>query len=293
MKLSIEIGSEIQRKQIASEFRIVEEICDDLGDKLPIYGIWVADNFDDTVNKLQGTRSYISKRGHQAVAKNIHIGDKTALVFSRDLYTNEHDILTRMQLIFHELYHAVNRYVFPEIKTDSPSMKLYLESFYILYDEYWVNRKSFEIVDSVWNEKSELYKKFINNNIIMFSEFINDTSDLYKQLKSEVYSFRKHGDISRFISGTREIFDSISKATIYIFAYIHHFTEFSYIFEKIENSHFWHSSAKLIGNFFKEKYEISDSNISDGINLIQAYFERFAIKLEDRHNHIFYSILDI
>ena len=293
MKIVIEIGTEEQKRLIKDELSIIEGICEMMDGQVPICGIWVTENFDITVNELQGTCDYVSKRGHQAVGKNIHIGGKTALVFSRELYTDWHDSQTRMQFMIHELYHAVNREIFPQIPKESPSAQEYLSNLYVLYDDYWANRKSFEMVNLVCPEKSLIYNELVKKCINGFSEFISNTHQQYNTLKVEIESFRHHRDLNIFIYNTRNIFDSISKATVYLFSYIHHFKEYHSIIDVIEKSQFGHKSIMSIGNIFKNNYDVGSTDVSEGLSHLMEYMEKFAIKLEDREGLMWFTVLDI
>ena len=133
MKIVIEIGTEAQKELIANELNVVKVFCENMPDPPSICEIWVPENFDQKVNELQGSNDYISNRGDNiAVAKNIYIGNETALVFSRELFTDIHDNQTRMQMILHEFYHTINRKVFPELPKGSPATHDYLQILYLI-----------------------------------------------------------------------------------------------------------------------------------------------------------------
>lgn len=72
MEIEIEIGSDDQKKLIADELESLKIMTGYLDPSPPITHLIVPNDFDEKVNKIQGTGNYHSKRGgHLAVAKNI------------------------------------------------------------------------------------------------------------------------------------------------------------------------------------------------------------------------------
>lgn len=293
MKIVIEIGTEEQKELIANEFAIIKEICEAMPDPPPICGIWVPENFDSTVNKLQGTSNYISERGHIAVAKNVYVGKETALVFSRELFTDNHDNQTRMQIILHEFYHTINRKAFPELPKDSPSTYEYLLNLYVLFDEYWANRKSFEITEKIYPETSARYKNLTRSSVAGFLQSITNSKKDYDHIKLEIHKFRYHADVMRFMQNTRDNFDTIAKAIVYFFSYIHHFTNYSRSLKSLPATQFVTESALSLGDFFKQKYEKNEVDIYDGLIYLQNFMEKFGVRLEDKDGGLYCTVLDI
>ena len=293
MKNVIEIGNEKQKKQIVDELRIISKVCAGLPDPPPICGIWVPENFDSTVNKLQGTDDYCSERGHFAVAKNVSLGNETAFVFSKELFTEQHDNLTRMQIILHELCHAINKKTFPEIKKESSAEYEYSKNIYILFDEYWANRTSFEITEKFYPETSERYQNLVRTSVEGFLYDIINTKVAYTQIKKEIQLFRIHGDVIRYMRNISDNFDTIAKATTYFFSYIHHFTEYSKLLNRLPVEPFASESALNLGAFFKEKYENNETALFDGINYIQKFMEKFGMHFKDIAGGAYCTVLDI
>lgn len=293
MKIVIEIGTEEQKELIANEIGIIKEICERLQDLLPICGIWVPADFDKTINELQGTSNYISERGHLAVAKNVQVGDETALVFSRKLFTDNHDNYTRMQIILHELYHIISGKVFPEPPKDSPATYAYLQNLYILFDEYWVNRMSFETTEKIYPNVSARYKKLTRSSVTGFLRDIIKSGNDYEHIKLEIHKFRYHGDSIRFIQNTRNNFDIIAKSLVYFFSYIHHYPNYSRLLKFLPTSKFVGKSELTLGDFFKQKYEQNEVDIFEGLVYFQNFMEKFGVRFEDKDGGLYCTVLDI
>lgn len=293
MKIVIEIGTEEQKELIANEVGIVKEICEGMPDPPPICGIWVPENFDKTVNELQGTSNYISERGHIAVAKNVHVGDETALVFSGMLFTDDHDNHTRMQIILHEFYHTINREVFPELPKDSPATYEYLQNLYILFDEYWANRKSFEITEKIYPNLSARYKKLTRNSVTGFLRDITKSEKDFEHIKVEIQKFRYHGDVIRFMQSTHNNFDMIAKSLIYFFSYVHHYPNYLRLLKFLSKTKCVTDSALSLGVFFKQKYEQNEVDIFEGLIYLQTFMEKFGVRFEDKDGGLYCTVLDI
>ena len=294
MKIVIEIGTEAQKELIANELNVVKVFCENMPDPPSICEIWVPENFDQKVNELQGSNDYISNRGDNiAVAKNIYIGNETALVFSRELFTDIHDNQTRMQMILHEFYHTINRKVFPELPKGSPATHDYLQILYLLFDEYWANRKSFEVTAEIYPNPSSRHKKLTHFSVISHLRGISNSEDDYEYIKIEIQKFRTHGDVTLFLQNTRDKFDMFSKSLIYFFSYIHHYRIYSRLLRFLSTVKLITESALSLGDYFKRKYEQNEVNIFGGLVFLQEFMENFGVRFEDREEGLSCNILDI
>lgn len=293
MKIVLEIGTEKQRQLIADEFGIIGEICKDLSNPPPICGIWVPDNFAKTVNELQGTNNYIAERRHVAIAKNFYVGNEIALVFSRELYTDNHDNHTRMQIILHEFCHAINKIAFPSPPNDSLANLEYLQNLYILFDEYWANRWSFELTERIYPSISERYKRLTRCSVVGFLRDIVQSENDYQYIKMEIRKFRFHNNVDLFLENTRENFDIIAKSLVYFFSLVHHNPKYSRVLKFLSSSRFVGESALALVEFFREKYEQRQVEISEGLVYLQNFMERFGVRFEDRGSRFYCTIIDI
>jgi len=293
MKIIIEIGNEIQRQQIENELKLIPEVCKGMPDPPPICGIWVPEDFDATINELQETDNYRSERCQIAVAKNVYVGDETALVFSKELFTDLHDNHTRAQIILHEFSHTINRQIFPKLLKESPSNHEYAKNIYILFDEYWANRKSFEITDKIYPKTSERYQNLVRSSVEGFLGDILNADEEYLKIKKEIRSFRVHGDVIHFMYSIAEYYDTIAKAVTYFFSYIHHFTHYSHLVGNLPAKPFATESALDLGEFFKAKYENNDTALFDGLKYMEKFMCQFGLHFKDVNGDAYCTVLDI
>lgn len=292
MEINIEIGSSEQKELIASEFEFVRDLCEQFESPPSICGIWVADDFDKTVNELQGTNNYTSNRGHVAIAKNVYVGDETALVFSKILFTEFHDNHTRLQFILHELCHTLNKMNFPKTE-GQPAYVEYLSYLYTLFDEYWANRWSFEITEQVFGNVSPLYKKLTRSSTFGFLRGIIEIENDYSHIKSEIFKFRFHGNVVLFMGNIRRSVDEILKSLVYFYSYFHHYKKYSKLESFIDVSTDAGKKGKLLVEFFRQKYENNDVNIFDGILIIEELLKCFGFQYEDQDGGLCIKVLNI
>lgn len=292
MKIIVEIGTEEQKKLIEKELSVVNAISSHFEAPPKIAQIIVPTNFDDKVNESQGSNNYKSLRGHFAVAKNIFTNDGVCLIFSKHLFTNDHDNLTRLQIIFHEYVHAVNKDRFPAIETESASKKSYLMHLYALFDEYDANRKSFEVVGELFPDVSHRYKFNNNNHLKYFIKSLLD-SNKTKKLREEISKFRLHADVNLFLGNIEPIFDELSMSIIYSFAYIDSKDKLKKVEPLLFKSDFINSKTEELICFYREKFNNGDPYLFDGVRLIEKFMKNFGIRLEDTSQGLYCHVLDI
>ena len=186
MEITIEVGTEEQKRIISEELSFIPELCLQLEDPPEITGIWVPRDFDTTVNSLQGTTHYVSLREHHAIAKNVIQPHGTALVFSPLLFTEAYDNHIRMQIYLHEFWHTINKNRFPDIPQNSLADHEYKQNLYILFDEYSANRKSFELTEKIFQITSKRYKRFTRNSVVGFLRDIVDSEKHYQHILQEI-----------------------------------------------------------------------------------------------------------
>lgn len=292
LKIIVEIGTEEQKRIIEKELSVVNIISSHLEEPPLISQIIVPENFDDKVNEIQGSNHYRSLRGHLAIAKNVNTNDGVDLILSKCLYTDDHDNITRLQILIHEYIHAINKGRFPSIETDSHSKSLYLKNLYSLFDEYDANRKSFKIVEEIFPNVSHRYKL---NNGRHLKSFIKSLLDAEKanKIHLEINTFRYHADVDLFLQNIDPIFDELSKSIIYSFSYIDSHNNLKKIEPILAKSHFINSKTEKLISFFRQKYDNSDPDLFDGIELIEGFMENFGMKFEDTHQGLYSHVLDI
>lgn len=295
MEIIVEIGTEEQRRLIESELRTIEIMAGHFDPPPPIKCVIVPNDFDEKVNEIQGTNHYQSYRGgHVAVAKNVITNDGVYLVFSKLLYADEHDNITRFQFYVHEFVHAYNKLRFPSLETESPSRYVYLSNLYTLFDEYDANRKSFEITESLFPKVSHRYKLNNRRYLKSFVKSLVEDSKYFRKISNEILKFRLcHSDVDRFLKDIDPCFDEISKSIIYTYSYTDHCLKLKKLESFIMKSKFINAKTISLIDFYRKRFELGDSNLIDGYELIKGFMENFGMRFEDTPQGLYCHVLNI
>lgn len=293
MEILVEIGTSEQQRSINGEFKIIGKISNSLNPTL-IEKIIVPCDFSKTVNQIQNISSFKSDRGQEqiVIAKTIELKNSCIFVFSPILYTGGWDNQTRMSIYLHETMHAINYRTFPKSIAKSPSYNRLFAHLYTLYDEYYANRKSFEIIDCVYPNKSKIFDDFIRGNFKSFLQSLNDDRH-YEKIKSEINLFRIHGNKDLFLIKVPDIFDAAAKTIVYIYSYIDHFDFVKNQKNLINKSNFINKKTKSLIDFFRSKYLKDEIDLLSGINLMEDFLTNFGMRFEDRESGEDCCVLDI
>lgn len=293
MDIIVEIGTNEQNQLIRKELEIIQNVYSSFKLPNPLKQIVVPDNFDTKVNEIQGTSDYSSKREATiAVAKNIVKDEGIFLIFSKDLFTIFHDNFTRLHMYLHELLHAYNTIRLPKFNSEPPSERQYLSNLCTLFDEYYANRMAFEIIHKLYPKTSFRYKR---NNYHHLKGFIESIKELnyYTKIRSEIFSFRKHGNVEVFLQNIHPYFDGVSKSIIYVYSYIDCSQKLKKFEKSILESKFVNERTASLMDFFRLKYDNNDFDLLDGKNLIVAFMENFGMKFEDTPDGLYCRVVDI
>lgn len=294
MDILIEIGSEQQKEQIRKELEIVQSVYSSFDLQIPLQKIIIPEDFDATVNTLQNSKNYSSKREeHIAVAKNIIKSDGLFLIFSRELFTKSQDTLTRLQMYLHELLHAYNASRKPELKKGSLREYQYLLNLYILFDEYYVNRKSFEIIARLFPKTSFRYKRSNYYHLKGFIKAINSDNMYHKEVCTRISEFRFHGNIDKFLKSLNPLFDQVSKSIVYIYSYIDCSDKGAKFEPLILKSKFINEKTLKLIKLFRSKYGDNNFDLLDGTQLMEDFMKNFGMRFEDTSNGLYCHVLDI
>lgn len=293
MEILVEIGTSEQQRSINGEFKIIGKISNSLNPTL-IEKIIVPCDFSKTVNQIQNISSFKSDRGQEqiVIAKTIELKNSCIFVFSPILYTEGWDYQTRMSIYLHETMHAINYRTFPKSIAKSPSYNRLFAHLYTLYDEYYANRKSFEIIDCVYPNKSKIFDDFIRGNFKSFLQSLNDNR-YYEKIKSEINLFRIHGNKDLFLIKVPDIFDAAAKTIVYIYSYIDHYDFVKNQKNLINKSNFINKKTKSLIDFFRSKYLKDEIDLLSGINLMEDFLTNFGMRFEDRESGEDCCVLDI
>lgn len=294
MEILVEIGNNKQQKIIANEFKVIETILNRFKPPLNIEKVIVPLDFIKTVNQIQNISSFNSDRGQEQIvlAKTIELNNSCILVFSPNIYTKGWDNQMRMSLYLHELMHAINHRRIPKPITKSLSYNRLFMNLYILYDEYYANRESFEVIDRVYPNKSKIFDDFIQGNFKSFLQSLIDNK-YYEKIKSEISLFRIHGNIDSFLKEVHDIFDAAAKNIMYVYSYIDHFDFAKSQENLINNSNFINKKTKCLIDFYRSKYLKNEFDLISGIDLMEDFLTNFGMRFEDRKDGEYCYVLDI
>lgn len=283
MEIRVEFGNAEQKDMIRQELSNIERVAEIYPLQKPINLLIVPEDFSRTVNLLQGTDGYTSTAGrrYHAMAKIVSMDDSNAIVFSRDLYTESFDAHIRLHLYFHEFIHVVNEERFVTEDTDSQSTFRKISSIYTFFDEYVANRKAFELTDLIIAEKSLYYRRLVRKNIKSFITDLINEATYYKKIKWQIFLFRWHGDIIKFLERIDRYFDEVTKIISYTYSYIDHFPKLNRLEPLLNKSKFINERTFALINFVRNKYLNEDYNLLDGLELIDSYMANFGLKFED------------
>jgi len=298
LEIIIEIGTDEQKAQICKELSFFEKIVSKLNLNIRITKFIIARDFDKTVNDTEKTTNYKSTRGINshtvtAAARIIEVNNNNCIiVISPLLFTNENDTQIRYYIYFHELTHAINKQKLPKIILDHHSINIYNYHLYLLFDEYYSDRFSYNLIQEIYNEPSKLWLDFIKREIGGFNELINDA--IYSEmLKKEIINFRLHKiNVTEYLENIKCISDTISKAIVHSHALVDQYPDCNAII-KPDISKFINKKTMQIIQYYRMKYLQNNFDLSDGLYLIEDYLTNFGMRLEDTPKGLYCHILDV
>jgi hypothetical protein len=277
LEIIVEVGTDEQKDLIKSEISSIYGSLAENELAIKLHQIIVPLNFDNTVRELSGDKSYTAFRGHVALAKTIDVSQGASIVYSPLLYNEQFDYQVRTIWYMHELFHVINKSRFPAIKTISLSRKTYIDNMNVFFDEYYVHRISFEIADEIANPKTYFLKKFIGST---FAGHVKSLLkyDYYLKLKEQIFLFRFNGNVRKFLDHVNPYFDEASKDIVYAYSFIDHFPKLKRIEPALINSKMVNNKTVALIEFYREKYEMNNFNLEDGLEIIEDYMTNFGIR---------------
>lgn len=297
MKFVIEIGNTEQKKLIKEELEQLFNAFLNIDSSL-LDEVVIPIDFKKKVNELQNTSNYQSERpvGENeiiALAKIINTLDKTVIVLSSALYTEQHDVQTRYFIFIHEISHSVNKRRFPDYLTgDSYSHKQYMYNLYTLFDEYVSDRFAFDLVDNLFLTKSEYWINYINREITYLTSVLIDDAN-YENLKRAIGLFKQHNDGNQFINEFLPTYDGVALCTAHAFAIYDQYPDLIH-WSILEKSKFINKKSLTLIDYMRMKFEHQDFDLSNGYPLIVDFIQNFGLKWEDTPGGgVYYHVLNI
>jgi hypothetical protein len=281
LDLIIEVGTPEQKLQLEDELRGFFQIANGIAPSVKIDRIVVSLNFDDWVNKLQGTLVYKSAmRGGDlpltAWARTIWTeNESVSFVLSPMIYTEGNDTQVRAFVYIHELAHVVNRLRLSKPLVKSTAKSIYLTIAYDSFDEYRADRVAFQTVDAIFPSPSEYWQSFISDQFARFVSLVNDPN-YYVLLEMESEATRYNADLNQFLASIMPGVGELIGSTVHAFALAHHYPEFA-LGRAYRRSSFVNEKTTALMAFFKDKYEQNKFDLDDGLPLVTAYVTNFGV----------------
>lgn len=298
MAIIVEIGTPEQQALVRQEIQNFLNVACRLDLPRPIIEVVIPSDFQETVRSLTNNDRYHSTRavGEHSItvmAKIIDTDEGVVIALSPDLYTAWHDSSTRAFMFFHEVIHVRNKGLLPELEIDGPvtAEMQYLGNLRKLFDEYVADRLAYEAVDIMFNPPSQFWSDFMSASAEGFRDTYQAKS-YYEAILTEVRKFRYHADVDKFLQQIKPSWDNVAILTAHAFAFAHQFPEKLNLVDA-PGGFFLTPSTVALYEYFKNKFDEKDYDLSDGCEIIARYFELFGFRFEDREYGLYCHVLDI
>lgn len=252
MEKIVEIGTERQKELIKNELTFFEKFLEVNQLDYLIYKIIIPKDYNDAVRKLTGYRRFESVRrnvNQVVMGKTIRKDDKFILVFPKYIFSAGFDNQIRFIFYLHELNHVVRIIQTAEESRRDLRINELLNSLFFLYDEYYVNRKAIEITNNLFESKSELLLKHMEEMPKSYIDNLARKDFYYKKIKKDILKFKfRFLSIGELISRIQPFIKSFSLYLLYFFSYYDNFEgrAFLYLFAKIKDFTFrWLKSNQI------------------------------------------------
>lgn len=297
MEIIVEVGTPAQQAAIRQELGLVSRLVDRLGDQVNLLRLIVPLDYDATVNEIQGTTTFVAYRGVgerkvTGVAKMIPVENGNIIVISPLLYIEPFDAVWRLFVLVHELLHVASHTASPEDNTPHDARSSYRGSLRRLYDEYWADRGAYSVVDSVYPDKSEFWLHHVQSAATDLRELFSDP--VYSEIiRGHIESFRERQfDVDQFVAHIKPTIDEVAMSTVHGLALLHHYPDGPGLDDFGESS-FLNSATKALAEYFRQKYDKNDRDLSDGVEIMADYMANFGVRYEDTSEGMYCHVRDI
>lgn len=298
MEIIVEIGTPEQQALVRQEIQSFLDVASQLKLPRPIIKVVIPGDFQESVRSLTSNDRYNSTRavGDHSItvmAKIIDTDEGVVITLSPDLYTAWQDSSTRAFMFFHEVIHVRNKELLPELEIDGPvtTEMQYLGNLRKLFDEYVADRLAYKVVSIMFNPPSPFWENFLSASAEGFRDTYQAKS-YYDAILSEVEKFRYHADVDRFLQQIKPSLDNVAILTAHAFAFVHQFPDKLNLVDS-SGGFFLAASTVALYEYFKNKFDEKDYDLSDGCEIIARYFELFGFRFEDREHGLYCHVLDI
>lgn len=299
MENVIEIGTDEQKEQVEKELRIFEIVAEELLCHGGFNGFIITDQFDAVVNSLQGTTGYTSFRNQVAIAKAVSCDRGNYIVVSPFPFSKDFDPQCRILLYLHEILHLAQHYQYPQLLMSGNSYEVHFNNLYILYGEYEANRVSLNIMqnllenETIFDRRSKWYRRHIARTFNLHLKSLTNCKDKLCFLKKTTDAFRIDGDWDEWFAKTSDVFDEISKDLIYTVSFADAHEKLQKALPLVEQTWVYKNGGGPLVEYLREKYERSNIDLLDGIDIMRQYMERFGYVWEDTAKGLYCRVVDI
>jgi len=122
-----------------------------------------------------------------------------------------------------------------------------------MYDEYYADRKALEIVDYLFEEKSERFLAMKETYIANFSiNFVQD-QDWYDLLTESVGRFRVSGDVDQYLYRISDTVNEIFKTLVHLYSHFDHYPQYAEQEAEIRRVRFVGDSGLALIKYMRDK----------------------------------------
>lgn len=299
MQITVEIGTKEQQQEIINELGMLGEASKHYTMAFRIKEIIVPKDFDATVTELQKAGTYKSVPGMEPVSKAIFTPQGHVLLFHPNIFSAAYDNHIRYAIYWHEFTLLVNKGHFPVLtrhKLDRYAN--YFMNLYQLYDQYTAARKSFEFRDAVLREVlkeelSDLAKEDLERSLLGSLAIIRNKAEYYDWFRFQIMEYREKQNINDFLGAVRGKIAQLSYAIIFAYATMDHYESLREKESLIAEAPMLDNNTRAFLEYFRYKFQEDAVDLSDGIDLMEAFWANFGIRFVDGEKCMECEVVDI
>jgi len=283
-------------KIINDELEVLKYIIEQVDVKLKLDKVILTADIERRVNEFYGMETFQAIRKHGEnfvnVAAKYCTNDQEGVLFISPFLYNYKDQTVRFFLYLHELGHVINKLsnILPpkaNFTTDN-----YFFTLYWMFDEYTADRFAFNLIDTVFQNKSDLWDEFIMNGINGYIELLLDEKN-YRFIIDEINKFRNYQiTVNEYTEHVRQLSTDLSASLVHAYSLIHQYPSVKSKSD-INSSKFVNMKTTSIIDYIRKKYEASEFDLTDGLTIVTQYLTNFGILFEELETGPYIHILDI